>query len=251
MSVKFTPHYTITSKVANSLMRIEAVKERVLHLPLMPTVLASLRETARLVTTHYSTRIEGNRLVLDQIEEVIKHEGHFPGRERDEKEVKGYYAALTQVEQWVAQATPIHEKMIQIIHSLVMANGRPSKVKPTPYRDGQNVIRDGHTRAIIYMPPEASDVPGLMHAMVEWIHVFWRKSKWQITSVQRILQNSIYHGDFVLNRHAKSRSEAEKNNGVSERNCRFKQKMAIHPYMYERLGSREQYRSPVVPFAGA
>jgi Fic family protein len=169
MSVKFTPRYTITSKVANSLMRIEAVKERVLHLSLTPTLLASLRETARLVTTHYSTRIEGNRLVPDQIEEVIKHEGHFPGRERDEKEVKGYYAALTQVEQWVAQATSIHEKMIQIIHSLVMANGRPSKVKPTSYRDGQNVIRDGHTRAIIYMPPEANDVPGLMHAMVDWV----------------------------------------------------------------------------------
>ena len=41
-------------------------------------VLKSLRETARLYTTHYSTMIEGNQLEPDQISEVIKHEGHFP-----------------------------------------------------------------------------------------------------------------------------------------------------------------------------
>ena len=77
----------------NCLMRIEAAKQKILHLPLTPTVLSSLRETARLYTTHYSTMIEGNRLDPDQVEEVLKHEGHFPGRERDEHEVKGYYAA--------------------------------------------------------------------------------------------------------------------------------------------------------------
>jgi hypothetical protein len=32
-------------------MRIEAAKEKVLHLPLTPMVLSSLRETARLYTT--------------------------------------------------------------------------------------------------------------------------------------------------------------------------------------------------------
>src|SRR5580658_1975731 len=100
MPIKFSPNYTITAKIANCLMRIEAAKEKAMHLPLTPTVLASLRETARLYTTHYSTMIEGNRLEPNQIEIVLNHEGHFPGRERDEHEVKGYYAALTQVEQW-------------------------------------------------------------------------------------------------------------------------------------------------------
>lgn len=149
-------------------MRIEAAKEKVVHLPLTPTVLASLRETARLYTTHYSTMIEGNRLEPEQIVDVLRHEGHFPGRERDEHEVKGYYAALTQVEQWAAKAPPVTEKMIQTLHALVMANGS-SKVKSSPYRDRQNVIRDGHTRGIVYMPPEANDVSGLMDGMLTWI----------------------------------------------------------------------------------
>jgi hypothetical protein len=96
MKIKFEPNYTITPKIMNSLTRIEAAKEQVKHLPITPTVLASLRETARLYTTHYSTMIEGNTLSPDQIEQVLKHKGHFPGRERYEIEVKGYYAALTQ-----------------------------------------------------------------------------------------------------------------------------------------------------------
>jgi len=57
MPISFSPNYTITPQIAKSLMRIEAVKERVLHLPVTPTVLASLRESARLYTTHYSTMI--------------------------------------------------------------------------------------------------------------------------------------------------------------------------------------------------
>lgn len=169
MPIKFDPSYVITPKIMNCLLRIESVKQKVLHLPLNPTVLVSLRETARLYTTHYSTMIEGNRLDADQINEVLHLEGHFPGRERDEHEVKGYYAALMHVEQWAAQEKKITESMIQLIHGYVMAQGK-TKVKPTPYRDGQNVIKDGRTKKIIYMPPEAKDVKSLMRSMVAWVN---------------------------------------------------------------------------------
>lgn len=165
MPIKFLPNYTITSKIANNLMRIESVKEKSSNFPLTSTVLRSLRETARLYTTHYSTMIEGNALSPDQIEVVLKHEGHFPGRKRDENEVKGYYAALQKVEQAAAAGHPITENMIQTLHALVMADGK-IKVKPTPYRSSQNVIRDGRTKAIVYMLPEAKDVSSLMRGMV-------------------------------------------------------------------------------------
>jgi Fic family protein len=169
MPIKFEPNYIISPKVMNCLIRIETAKQKILHLPLTPTVLSSLRETARLYTTHYSTMIEGNRLDPGQVELVLKHEGHFPGRDRDEHEVKGYYAALTQVEKWAAQGVKISEKIIQTLHALVMANGKKN-AKPTDYRDGQNVIRDARTKGIVYMPPEAKDVKSLMTGMVGWIN---------------------------------------------------------------------------------
>ncbi len=169
MPIKFKPNYTITTKIMNNLMRIETVKEKAFHLPVPPLVLNSLRETARLSTTHYSTMIEGNKLAPDQISEVLKHQGHFPGREREEYEVKGYYIALIHIEKLAAKEMQITEKHIQTIHALVMAHGR-TKVQASRYREGQNVIRDNRTKEIIYMPPEAKDVKGLIGALVNWIN---------------------------------------------------------------------------------
>lgn len=168
MPTNFKPVYTINAAIAKYLMRIEAAKEKVAMLPVNPTVLASLRETAKLYTTHYSTMIEGNQLKPEEIQEVIQLEGHFPGRERDEHEVKGYYAALAQLEQYAAQGVSVTEKITQTLHALVMSDGR-MRVKLTPYRDGQNVIKDSGTGTIVYMPPESKDVAGLMRNLVFWI----------------------------------------------------------------------------------
>jgi hypothetical protein len=62
MSDEFSPVFTITGTIANKLLRIEACKEKSLLLPVNPSILTSLRETAKLYTTHYSTMIEGNKL---------------------------------------------------------------------------------------------------------------------------------------------------------------------------------------------
>jgi len=169
MPIKFKPNYIITPKIMNNLMRIEAIKEKVFYLPVTPMVLNTLRERARLYTTHYSTMIEGNQLELTQISKVLKHEGHFPGREREEHEVKGYYIALMQVEKWATKSIMVTEKHIQILHALVMGHGK-TKVKPSRYRDGQNVIRDSRTKKIVYIPPEAKDVKSLMAALLNWIN---------------------------------------------------------------------------------
>lgn len=165
----FQPTFTITPGVANGLMRIEAVRQVIQTLPINPRVLASLRESARLFSTHYSTMIEGNRLTQDQVAKVIADERHFPGRERDQNEVKGYYAALAAMEQIAARRGKVVESTIQKLHALVMASGK-TRVKPTPYRSGQNVIRDSRSGAIVYMPPEAKDVPQLMALLVGWIN---------------------------------------------------------------------------------
>src|SRR5277367_1023125 len=58
----FHPKFTITPTIASGLMRIEAVKQAIQTLPITPRVLANLRETARLFSTHYPTMIEGDRL---------------------------------------------------------------------------------------------------------------------------------------------------------------------------------------------
>lgn len=168
MELEFRPHYAITPSIKKNINRIEVVKEKLLQMSLSPKMLRILRETTRLHTTHYSTMIEGNRLSVEQIEGVIKHEQTIGGRERDEAEVKGYYKALKQIEVWADKNMEISEVLIKKLHALIMAGGN-GRVKPTPYRMGQNVIRDGRTRSIVYLPPEAQDVSSLMQQFVVWI----------------------------------------------------------------------------------
>ena len=164
----FAPVFTITPAIAQGLMRIEGVRQVMEELPITPRVLASLRETARLFSTHYSTMIEGNLLTQEQVARVIGEDQHFPGRERDQDEVKGYYAALHEVELLAKRRAALTEITVRRLHALVMGSGK-TRVKPTPYRDGQNVIRKSGSRKIVYLPPEAVDVPLLMRDLVAWI----------------------------------------------------------------------------------
>ena len=167
-SVPWKPHYSLTPLIARCLMDIEAARAVVEHTPLTPAVRDELRRRARLRSTHYSTRIEGNRLTLVEAQQVIEgQKTQFHGRERDVREVRNYWNALLRVEEWAARQTPLTEDLIRQLHALVEKGPR---TKPTPYRDGQNVIREAASGGLIYMPPEAKDVPGLMAALVAWVN---------------------------------------------------------------------------------
>jgi Fic family protein len=161
----FEPAYIFTPAITKALMEIEGSRQAVIELPINVEVLASLRETARLAATHYSTQIEGNRLTRAQVEEALAG-AHFPGRERDEAEVRNYYRGLEHVEALASDRGDITEDDLRRIHGLVL-RGRAA---PSPYRDGQNVIRDSTSGGIVYLPPEAHDVPRLMAELVTWVN---------------------------------------------------------------------------------
>ena len=160
------PAFTVTPAIVRHLQTIEAACTAVQLVSLPPTVAANLRQEARLRSTHYSTRIEGNRLTLAQTEAVIERKTAIPRRERDVGEVQNYWDALLAVEEWARSGASLTEDLIRKLHALVMKGKR---AKPTPYRDGQNAVRDQATNALVYLPPEAKDVSGLMAGMVAWV----------------------------------------------------------------------------------
>ncbi len=162
----FHPLFTLTPETAKALMAMEASRAAIDRLPIHPRLIASLRESARLLSTHYSTQIEGNRLSLPEVEQVIAGQGGFPGRERDEREVQNYYSAVEKSEALAGLQRAFKEEDIQLLHGL----SYEGKAKPTPYRDGQNVIRNSGDGSIGYIPPEAGEVPTLMAELVMWIN---------------------------------------------------------------------------------
>ena len=157
--------FTFTPEIVRSLQAIERARAEVTLTVLPPAMVERLRLQARVRSTHYSTRIEGNRLTLAEAEQVILDGKSFAGRERDTLEVKHYFQALEQVEQWLESHASINEERLRKLHAVLFAGRR---AKATPYRDGQNVIRDS-AGGIVYLPPEAKDVPVLMGELVSWI----------------------------------------------------------------------------------
>lgn len=161
------PVFNINTAIARALMDIEATKAVIENTTLSPVIEARLRHQARIRSTHYSTRIEGNKLTLKEAQEVIeKKKTSFHGRTRDVQEVRNYWNALIKVEEWASKNAEFNEDLIKRLHAMV-DKGR--RAKPTPYRDGQNVIRDSASGGIVYMPPAAKDVSGLMAAMLRWV----------------------------------------------------------------------------------
>ncbi len=165
----FNPRFTISSVLANKLVRIENLASELRHASITPTILAGLRETARIQTVHYSTQIEGNLLTLAEVRTVLDEDASPVGRERDEAEVRGYFTALNQVAEWTDADFPISEERLKRLHALVMAGGRQTS-KRTPYRQEQNRVQEAGSGRIIYMPPEPQDVPGLMTDLIDWLN---------------------------------------------------------------------------------
>ena len=160
------PKYTITKEILSNLTRIERVKEAFESKPLSPVLLNSLHNTAKVSSVHYSTQIEGNRLSMEQVERTLhtmakKAATHH---QRDEKEVKAYYDALNYMEKYLDEKGTFTEPFIQKVHALI-----EGQKKVIPYRETQNAIYDSVSGALVYLPPEAKDVPLFMKEMVAWV----------------------------------------------------------------------------------
>ena len=165
-TLTWSPRYTLTPAIARGLMQIEAARALVDHTPLAPSAQAELRAHARVRAVHYSTFIEGNRLTLSQAKAVMVDANlEIADRERDVSEVRNYWNALLRVEEWAEKNKPLTEELIKRLHALVEVGPR---ARPTPYREGQNAIKNSSTGALIYLPPEAKDVPALMASLVAW-----------------------------------------------------------------------------------
>ncbi len=161
----WNPRYQINTRIARALMEIEAEKALIAQAHFSPAIEAELRRRARIRSSHFSTRIEGNKLTLDEAQDVIEHRADIKGKERDVNEVKNYWDAIIKVEEWAAARRDLTEDLVKKTHAIIYKGRRH---KPSEYREGQNVIRDAGTGRIVYMPPEAKDVPRLITDLVKW-----------------------------------------------------------------------------------
>ena len=162
----WNPVYQLNSSIIRSLMDIEGAKAVFENTSLSTAYQADLRQTAMICSAHYTTRIEGNSLTIEEAQKVIIDQKlNFYEREKDVNEVRNCWNALLKVEDLAVNKVELTEKLICILQAYLETG---EWGKPTPYRDGQNAIRDVESGSIIYLPPQAKDVSELMAEMVAW-----------------------------------------------------------------------------------
>jgi len=159
---KMNIKWNYTDKIVNDLLRINSAKEVVDLLEIPVSIEEEIKKETIAKRVHYSTKIEGNKLNLNEVKDIIyqKKESH----ERNALEVRNYYNALIYLNKLYEKNMTITEDLIFKVHNLVEGKNLTYKNK---YRDGQNIVEDSLTGRIVYMPPEVKDVKDLINNMLE------------------------------------------------------------------------------------
>ena len=183
----YQPIFKVTSSMLKLLGKMEAAREIVAALEMPFDLEKEFRQDASARMTHYSTKIEGNRLTLKQTKELLAGQS-VVAREIDKREVLNYYDSLDLVYRHSKPKGPVTESLIKEIHSTVQKGIVKGKLKGS-YREAQNAIYDSVTRKAVYFPPEAKDVPSLMKSLIAWLN--------QDQETHPILKAGIAHYQFV------------------------------------------------------
>lgn len=78
----FAPNFTIPPRLSQALLPLGSLRLQMQGAAKSAALLASLRETAMLASTRFSTFIEGNRLTPPEVA-AVSNGAKFPDRRRD------------------------------------------------------------------------------------------------------------------------------------------------------------------------
>ncbi len=194
----FKPNFIITNKIARYLSEIAEARAIILNAPLIPKWEVDLRRKALISSTHASTSIEGNRLSLEEVSDLMI------GREitasaRDKKEVLNYFEALNHLDT-LAKQEKIAEEGILDLHQIITQNVLDNSKDSGRYRTTEEEKRRGRVVVaertkgglrVTFTPPPAKDVPQEMERFVCWLN------SEQAKELDPILKAGIAHYELV------------------------------------------------------
>jgi len=185
----FEPNFRYTHKLVNLLAKIAAGREVILNSPLIPKWEISLRREAIIRSAHSSTRIEGNRLSLEQVSNLASGR-EITAQRKDKQEVLNYLHTLENIGKLVGSGI-IKEKDILKIHRNVTKNTLEDPADCGVYRKKYVVVGNRATGEIYFRPPKNEDVPGLVRELVEWIN------STAVRDLDPVIEAGIVHYEFV------------------------------------------------------
>jgi Fic family protein len=151
-------------------------------------VLARFEKDSYAISAHASTSIEGNPIPLTDVRKILKN---TPAHIRDtEKEILNYNKALEYLNTLVSKPKPVTNAFICATQSIVISSLMEKK-NVGKYRVDPVVVNDPHKRKIAYIPPNASDVTGLMNELIGYLEK-------EYNTIDPLILAGIFHKQFVI-----------------------------------------------------
>lgn len=162
---------TITNDILNSIIEIELNRYKISLVELSQNVLNKLRKNSKKKSSYASNKIEGNPLSEKQAEEVIESDErkHYL---KPEQEVRNYFLSLNYLEEKLNNKEKLSKKLILDVQKLVEKGASKEKIGLRgPMPPGVLfAVYDSKTGNPDYIPPEYSDVPGLLDELIEYVN---------------------------------------------------------------------------------
>ncbi|MFC1566986.1 Fic family protein [bacterium] len=163
----YKPNYKLTFSILKMIEEISKIQGELQGLARSVDHELLFYSEANIDAVHFSTKIEGNKLTIKQVTQVLGGKIKGIKRQRDLKEILNYSKARKYLFEKVEKNSKLTLELMLETHKILQESIVTGKLKGH-LRDAQNVIKDSKTHAIVYMPPEPNDVKKLLLALINW-----------------------------------------------------------------------------------
>lgn len=157
--------YSITKEILQAFLNIAALEGKLKTLPLDVSLRVSLFQEAKVKSSHFSGKIEGNCLTLKQSEDLAAGK-KVDAPAKDIQEIKNLFELFTYLERRSKTAVTLNNDFVCLLHKFVEKNIVKGKLLGH-FREAQNAVFDSSTGGVVYLPLEAKDVEKLMKEFLE------------------------------------------------------------------------------------
>lgn len=161
----------LTNKILKYISEIDKNRYEVSAVKLPKLVSNKLRKNSKKKSSYASNKIEGNPLTEIQVDEIIEDDKrrHYL---KPEQEVRNYFLALSFLEERIRNKEKFSKKLILDVQKLIEKGAPKEKIglrKAMP-PGVLFAVYDSATGNPDYIPPEYSDVDGLLDELVEYVN---------------------------------------------------------------------------------
>ncbi len=162
---------SLNNEILKYITEIEKNRYIVSKTPLPPTAASRLRKNSKKKSSYASTKIEGNPLSFEQVDEIIDKDErkHYLA---PEQEVRNYFLALNYLEEKAIKKEKFSKKLILDVQKYVEKGASKEKIGPRgPMPPGVLfAVYDSQSGNPDYIPPEYSDIPNLLDELVDYVN---------------------------------------------------------------------------------